>query len=97
MSYIQGTRVRLQADFTDNETREPTDPTEVILRIKAPDGVITQKTLSADEVIDDDDAVGRFYYVLDTPLVGTYQYEFASTGNEATVGKKEITVRPRIS
>lgn len=98
MSYIQGTIVRLSADFTDTDTGAPTDPTEVILTIEDPSGVLTQFTLSDDQVKDDPDVVGRFYFDLDTILLpGTWAYQFESTGNQATVGRKELTVRPRLT
>lgn len=98
MSYVQGTIVRLQADFTDNETHMPTDPTEVILTIRRPDGVVTQHTLSGGQVQDDPDRVGRFFYKLDTsPVAGTWSWQMESTGNEAVVGRKELTVLSRLT
>jgi hypothetical protein len=98
MSYIQGTRVRLQADFKDNETGDPTDPTEVILTIEPPVGPAIQETLSGGQVINDAGVVGRFHYVLDTSAApGAWAYQFESTGNEAVVGRKVITVKPRLT
>jgi uncharacterized protein YfaS (alpha-2-macroglobulin family) len=97
MSYIQGTVVKLLADFLDNETKQPIDPIEVILTIKNPVGAVTEHRLSTLEVVNDVAAVGRFFFYLDTsPMVGTWQYQFASTGNEATVGRKEITVHQKL-
>lgn len=97
MSYIQGTAVKLIADFTDRDTGEPTDPAEVVLTIEDGLGQLSQKTLSAGQVQDDTEVVGRFFYVLDTsPNPGTWTYQFESTGNEATLGKKDLTVRPRL-
>lgn len=98
MSYIQGTQVRLIADFTDNETGDPTDPAEVILTVVPPlPAVPFQRTLAAGQVQDDTEKVGRFYYILDTSLAaGTWSYQFESTGNEAVVGRKDLTVKARI-
>lgn len=96
MSYIQGTQVRLRADFTDPATKQLADPIEVILTIEDPLGVMSQFTLSADQV--QRESLGRFYFILDTSAMppGPVSYEFESTGNEATVGRKEITIRPRL-
>jgi hypothetical protein len=97
MSYIQGTVVKLQADFVDNETKLATEPAEVVLTIRDPAGTLTELRLSNDEIVDDP-VIGRFYYYLDTtPMTGTWQYQFESTGSEATVGRKEITVNARLS
>lgn len=98
MSYIQGTMVRLRADFRDTETGDPTDPISVILTVERPNGTMVQYTLADGDVINDASAVGRFFYDLDTSLAsGTWSYQFESTGNEATVGRKELTVRPRLT
>src|SRR3954463_13309074 len=98
MSYIQGTMVRLRADFTDTETGDPTDTGAVIRTVERPDGSMTQYTLADDEVKNDATVVGRFYYDLDTSAAnGTWSYQFESTGNEATVGRKDLTVRPRLT
>lgn len=97
MSFIQGTRVRLRADFRDHETGLATDPTEVILTVRDPAGAIVQYTLSDAQVVNDPDRVGRFYFDLDTaPAAGTWEYQFESTGNEATVGRKKITVTSKL-
>lgn len=97
MSYIQGTRVRLHGRFTDRDTGAPTDVTEAVLTIEDPAGALTQFTLSANQVQHDDGDTGHYFFDLDTsPLFGTWSYQFESTGNEATLGKKDLTVRPRL-
>lgn len=99
MSYVQGTRVRLRGRFRDRDTGQVTAVTEAIVTIEDQNGVLQQHTLSGGEVQHGTDAVGDYYfYDLDTSLgpVGTWEYQFESTGNEATVGKKQITVRPRL-
>jgi hypothetical protein len=98
MSYTQGTMVRLRADFRDTETGEPTDALAVILTVENPAGVMTQYTLADGDVKNDPDVVGGFYFDLDTSLLpGTWSYQFESTGNEATVGRKQLTVTPRLT
>jgi hypothetical protein len=96
MSYVQGTVVRLQADFVDSDTGTAVDPAEVILTIRPPTG--EDETYStADDVVNDPDVVGRFFYLLDTsPAFGRWRYQFASTGDEAVVGRQQITVRPSL-
>lgn len=97
MSFIQGTRVRLSCTFTDRATGAPTDVTEAVLTVEDPAGVLSQFTLSAGQVKHDDGDTGVYYFILDTSSAfGTWTYQFESTGNEATLGKKDITVRPRI-
>jgi len=97
MSYVQGTQVKLKGNFKDLDTDQPIDPTEVILTIEDPAGTATQYTLSANQVQNDTDVVGLFFYVLDTtPMHGPWKYQFESTGNEKVVGIKQINVRPRL-
>jgi hypothetical protein len=58
---------------------------------------VLEYSLSAGEVLDDPEAFGRFYYRFDTsPMAGTWQYQFESTGVMAALGRKELTVRSRI-
>lgn len=98
MSYIQGTAVRLRGRFTDRDTGAVTAVTEAVLTVEDPAGGLTQYTLSADQVKHDTDDQGDFYFfILDTsPLHGQWRYQFESTGNEATLGSKNITVKPRL-
>jgi hypothetical protein len=100
MSFIQGTVVRLKGRFTDRDTGEQVTVNECVLTIEDPDGVLHQYTKSAAQVTENtDDAADPFYWFdLDTmPLPGTWKYQFESTGNEATVGRKEITVKARLT
>ena len=98
MSYVQGTRVRLVADFTD-EHGQPTNPIDAVLTV-VPPGTVPAfvKTLAADELQLDEDRVGRVFYVLDTtPIAGTWEYQFESVGNETVVGRKQLTVKARLN
>jgi hypothetical protein len=101
MSYVQGTKVELSAVFTDTKTGEPITPTEVILTISPPaaSGIPTyERRLSVGDVVADPDVEGRVTYLLDTsPATGTWRYQFASTGNQAVVGRQELTVRSRLA
>lgn len=98
MSYIQGTQVRLRGRFRDRDTGDVTAVAEAVLTVEDPLNVVSQYTLSADQVQHDTDDQGDFYFfILDTaPHAGTWRYQFESTGNEATLGRKNITVRPRL-
>jgi uncharacterized protein YfaS (alpha-2-macroglobulin family) len=97
MSYIQGTQVHVSAVFTDHITDLPVDPAEVKLTIEKPSGDTEVRTLSGGSVTNDPLAVGKFTSTIDTtPEYGTWFYQFESTGVEATVGRRAITVRKRI-
>lgn len=98
MSYTQGTEVRLWADFSDPETRNPVAPPEVVLTIIPPTGAPFTRSRSAGEVLLDADRPGRFYFVLDTsPAPGTWQYQFEGVGVGAVVERKAITVTKRLT
>ncbi len=97
MSYVQGTVIRVIVDFEDAQTGAPINPTEVILTIMTPDGETEERLLSLDEIIDDD-VSGRFTADIDTSAqAGTWHYQFESTGETAVVGKRQITVKRKIT
>lgn len=98
MTYIQGTMVKLTGRFTDRDTGAVTAVTEAVLTVEDPVGGLSQYTLSADQVQHDTDDLGDFYFfILDTsPHAGPWRYQFESTGNEATLGRKNLTVKPRL-
>lgn len=98
MSYVQGTSVRLQADFADPITRAAVVPSEITLLIRRPDGTTFEVTRSGGGILPDPDRAGRFYYVLDTSSqFGTWQYQFDGVGAvERAVERKSITVTKRL-
>lgn len=98
MSYVQGTTVRLQADFSDPETHEPVMPAEVVLTVEPPTLPVFERTLSAGEVLPDAERAGRFYYLLDTGAEpGTWRYQFEDpTADAGVVQRKEVTVTRRL-
>lgn len=95
MSYVQGTQVRLEGDFSEAVTPFGfINPAEVVITIEPPTGAVFQVTRSGGQVILDPERAGRFYYVLDTsPEPGTWRYQFAAPGSAAVLKHKEITVR----
>jgi hypothetical protein len=98
MSYVQGTEVRLQADFRDTNTNEPFDPPDVLLTVVPPTDPPFTATLVDGEVMNDASRVGRFFYVLDTSAEpGTWRYQFENLGGGRTVQRKEITVTKRLT
>ena len=98
MSYVQGTSVRLSAEFRDPATRAPLTPNEIVLTVLPPSGVAFERTLSGGEIVADLARPGRYFYVLDTsPAAGTWQYQFeAPDYPEAVVARKAITVSGRL-
>jgi hypothetical protein len=100
VSYVQGTGVRLQADFADPVTRAPVVPPDIVLTVKPPTGVVFQRTLSGGDILPDARRAGRFYYVLDTsPEPGTWQYQFEAIGavTDQVVERKAITVSRKLA
>jgi hypothetical protein len=97
MSYVQGTVVRVQADFSDEVTKQPVFPAEITATIQMPDDTVSTRTLSGGDVFADPDVPGRYYSDIDTSAAyGTWWYQFESTGPDKVVAKKQITVRRRI-
>lgn len=98
MAYVQGTSVRLTADFSDPATRAAIVPREVVVRIVPPVGEAIEATLSGGEIRADGGVAGRYVYVLDTSAApGTWQYQFeAPDYPEAVVARKAITVTRRL-
>lgn len=94
MSYIQGTNVELFAEFRDH-AGALAYPAEAIVTLLGPDGTTIHGSRSDGDVLLDPDRVGRVTYLLDTTALapGTWVYQFASTGAEAVVGRKELTIR----
>lgn len=97
MSYVQGTKVKVWAEFADGETGVAEDPASVVLTIEMPDGTTEERTLVGGGVINDPSAVGRFYSIVDTtPQWGNWTYQFESEGPEAVVAKRQFTVKRRL-
>lgn len=98
MSYVQGTVVRVWAEFETADTGAPFDPADVILRIERPGAVATEMKLSAGQVVNDATAVGKFYADVDTTQgpSGTWHYQFESVGPTKVVRRNTLTIRSRI-
>lgn len=85
MSYVQGTSVRIEADFWDPETGDPATPQEIVVTVVRPSGQTDVYTRSGGAVLEDDKP-GSFYYVLETePESGTWRYQVEGEDN---VGRK---------
>jgi len=98
VSYVQGTKVRLSADFRDPETYDPVAPTDIVLTVVPPTVAAFEARLSDAEIVPDPDRPGRYFYVLDTtPEPGTWRYQFESVGQAATVERKALTVTRRLT
>lgn len=86
MGYVQGTTVRVQADFSDSDGTALT-PTEVTLKVHAPGAAsATSYLLSAGDVFADGVVTGRYYRLIDTASAhGTWDYQFAGTDGTSTI------------
>jgi hypothetical protein len=97
MSYVQGTVVQVEANFSDEETGQEVLPEEVTATVQLPDGTISVRTLTGGGVYPDPLVPGRYFSDVDTtPAYGTWWYQFESTGPTKVVAKKQLTVRRRI-
>jgi hypothetical protein len=97
MSYVQGTKVRVIADFLDVNDQAVTGLDEVTLTIERPDGTTEVRTLTGNGVQPDPLVPGRFYSVIDTASApGVWQYQFENPGAEQTVKRKQLTVKQRL-
>jgi len=65
----------------------PTDPTDLQIQVKEPDGTVTSKTLLADPGDVINDAVGQFHYDHTAVQTGAYAYKWTATG--AAIGAEE--------
>lgn len=99
MSYVQGTRIKVTGTFQDPDTRELTDPTDVEVVIKSPDGVIETRTFSANEVTKvPGQPKGVYMTVIDTSAAaGEWTYQFGSIGPDAVKKLRTLRVRPGLS
>jgi hypothetical protein len=102
MSYVQGTVVRVTGQFTDEETGLAFDPAEVIVTVERPDGTTFELRKTTGDVHQAQNALsapipGSYYTDIDTaPAAGIWAYQFASTGANKVVSRKNITVRQQV-
>jgi hypothetical protein len=94
MSYVQGTTVRVEADFENEANGQPIDPGTVVLIVRPPTGALITRTLAGGGVINDPAAVGRFYSDVVADVAGTWHYQFASGD---TVERSSFIVRHAVS
>lgn len=86
MSYV-GTAETLPFSVKD-ETGVPTDPTDVTLTIRRPNGVVFARTMVEVE----HPSVGEFFYLLQLDEAGAWQFRWNATGNVEAVLPGTIAV-----
>ncbi len=75
---VVGNTLRLKATFTNTDTQQATDPTDVRVTILEADGISTTFIYLTDvEVIKED--TGIYYIDIDVDKAGTWRYRWATT------------------
>lgn len=84
-SYVCGSLVRLSVAFSDAEGKA-TDPTEITLQVKGPDGTVTTYTHGVDAEVEKDEA-GQYHLDLEITASGPWHYRWAGTGACTAAGE----------
>jgi len=74
-SYTANSTVRISVAITNTTTNTPVDPTTITLKIRTPDGTITDISSTVVHA-----SVGNYYADYIPTVVGVFQYEFLGTG-----------------
>ena len=91
MSYVQGTKVRLDVTITDNDTGALTDPATLVCRIQDPDGNVTEQSLGSGVTRL---SLGSFRAILDTaPAPKIWRYQWIANDSTETCALGQISVR----
>lgn len=83
-----GDRAILKARFRDPETKEPVDPTEVVFRVRKPDGTTVEQAAT-----DNADEVGYFTATLPIDQSGEWWWRADGTGEVEGSGETHFRVR----
>lgn len=89
-TYDKGDTIRFSAAFTASGVA--TDPTDVILKVKQPDGTTVTYKYSLAEITKS--STGNYYKDVVTTQTGQLWYHFAGTGVLVTVEESYMIVRP---
>jgi len=76
-------RIRFESRVNEEEIspqNELTDPTDLILKIKEPDGTISTFTFSESPTTIIRSSLGKFYYDFDITQEGRHYYKWNATG-----------------
>ena len=92
MSYVQGTKVRLDVTVTDTDTTLLKDPATLVCRIEDPLGNVTDQTLTTGVL---KLSTGEYRAIMDTtPASQIWLYEWIADG--MSIAKGQINVRSAI-
>lgn len=86
--YEIDTSIQLNGVFTNPLAGVPIDPTEVLLYVMDPNGNVSIYTNLLGQVIREN--VGRYHFVLEPSLPGTWLYKWQGTGSVATTSPDTI-------
>jgi len=89
-TYDTGDVVRFSAEFTSDGVL--TDPTEVTLKIKQPNGTISTYTYGAAEITRV--STGNYYKDVEMTQTGQLWYRFSGTGALISAEESYLIIRP---
>lgn len=90
MAYNRDQEVELKGTFRNEITDALTDPTEVTLYVRQPDGTVSTYLYSLAQVTRD--SLGVFLKNVTLDASGTWYYRFKGTGLVVTSGWEALTV-----
>jgi ABC-type Fe3+ transport system substrate-binding protein len=91
MTYDVGDRARLEVGFT-NLAGNPTDPTAVTLKVKAPGTAVVTYTFGVGGTIVKD-STGNYHADIDITVPGKWHYRWTGTGALVVVEETSLFVR----
>lgn len=85
-SWLEGTRIRMNATVRDALTQELVDPTTVVCLLRSPDGALVQ-------VVPVRLSLGTYAAEYVPTAHGVWTYRFAGTGTADTAGEGAFFIR----
>lgn len=90
-AYDNGDVVRLNMEFTDNDTGDFVDPTTVTAKVKDPIGAISNYVVTGGQIIRD--SLGKFHLNVEPTIQGVWAYRFEGTGSNKAAEESSFQVR----
>jgi len=94
VSYVQGTKVRLDVTVTNTDTGALMDPATLVCRIQDPTGAVTDQALGTGVIRL---ALGKFRAIMDTaPAPKVWSYQWIANDSTETAVRGQVSVRTGI-
>ena len=95
MSYVQGTKVRLDVTVTNTDTGALMDPATLVCRIQDPNGNTTDQALGSGVTRL---GLGKFRAIMDTaPAPKIWNYQWIANDSTETVVRGQVSVRSALA